>query len=63
MTKQTAIANPPEKCPYCSFPRLGIQEGTLIFSCGTYQRYSKEAELKETRQSSECQTKSKETKI
>jgi hypothetical protein len=57
MTKQVAIKDPPEKCPYCFLPRAGIQEGVLIFTCGTFLRYSREAELKQTTRSSECQKK------
>ena len=54
MTKQTAIKDPPEQCRFCSKERIGIQEGLIIFACGTFFRYDKEAELKEIRRSTEC---------
>jgi hypothetical protein len=56
MTKITAIKDPPDKCPFCSQKRAGIQEGLVIFKCGTYLRYSEE-ELKQTIRSNECQKK------
>jgi len=55
MTRQTAISKPLEKCPLCQKKRIGVQEGIVIFNCGTYMHYNKESELKETRQSTECQ--------
>jgi hypothetical protein len=51
-----AIIDPPEKCPFCSQERAGIQEGLVIFKCQTYMRYS-ETDLISTIQSLECQKK------
>lgn len=56
MTKQTAIKEPPDKCPFCFQERVGIQEGQVIFKCQTYLQYLDESSY-QTRQSSECQKK------
>jgi hypothetical protein len=49
--KETAIKDPPNICPFCGDKRAGIQEGLIVFLCGTTIQYPEQTK----KRSQECQ--------
>ncbi len=38
--QQKVIEHPPQECPNCKAPRIGIQEGIIYFKCKSTLNYN-----------------------
>jgi len=44
--QEVIIEHPPQECPICFSKRAGIQEGRVVFKCGSFMNYNTKEKVK-----------------